>query len=247
MARSRLLRQAPITEAIIDFRVELAENFDPRRFLSLKPALSEGYSDVGEMTRFEGGLQFEAERVSPFAREKGLRGYMFRSADRLNVAQFRRDGFTFSRLSPYTSWEQVFPEAFRLWQLYVRDASPELVSRVAVRYINRLRLPLPIPDFSQYLTAPPSVPPELRHPITAFLSRVLLHETQSGLDASVTQAFERGVDPAYIAVLLDIDSFNVEPRKTDDENIRATFEALRNLKNSIFFSSITEEAARLFE
>ncbi len=45
-----------------------------------------------------------------------------KTPDRLNVAQFRRDGFTFNRLRPYTKWEEIRPEALRLWQLYTAKA-----------------------------------------------------------------------------------------------------------------------------
>ena len=38
-------------------------------------------------------------------------GYVFTSADGKQVVQYRLDGFTFSRLRPYTRWEEVFAEA----------------------------------------------------------------------------------------------------------------------------------------
>ncbi len=66
---------------------------------------------------------------------------MYVSEDEVKLVQFRLDGFTFNRSKPYTSWEQVFPEAFGLWKEYVSLAAPEFVNRIAVRYINRLDLP----------------------------------------------------------------------------------------------------------
>lgn len=247
MARIRHLQRAPVKEAIIDLRATVPESFDARSFIDLKIDLAERYPSANEMLRMEGGVQVEEGRVSSFTRHHGLRGYLFRSSDGLQVVQFRIDGFTFSRLEPYTSWDEVFPEAFTLWQLFARKARVELATRLAVRYINRLRLPAATRDFSRYLVAPPAVPSELRVPVSAFLSRVLLHDAQHGLSANVTQAFEGGVDPAVTGVLLDIDAFAAEQRQVEDEAIRDRFERLREFKNRIFFSSITEEAARLFE
>jgi len=51
--------------------------------------------------------------------ELGWNGLRFQSADQLHVAQFKRDGFVFSRLRPYQTWEQFEEEAKRLWKLHV--------------------------------------------------------------------------------------------------------------------------------
>src|SRR5258708_35248458 len=90
------------------------------------------------------------------------------------VAQFRIDGFTFSKLEPYTTWEEVFAEASRLWQLYVAKAQPPEVIRVAVGCINRLRVPGPA-DRSEDLAAPPllaSPSPQRRRQFFFTLARV---------------------------------------------------------------------------
>ena len=66
----------------------------------------------------------------------GPDGYLFTSVDGRQVVQARLDGFTFSRLKPYDKWESLRDEARELWQHYVQIASPETVTRVALRYIN---------------------------------------------------------------------------------------------------------------
>ena len=77
------------------------------------------------------------------------------------------DGFTFSRLKPYETWENLRDEAYRLWQKYREITSPEII-RVALRYINKLEFPLPIKNFSDYLTAAPIVPAELPQGVSSF-------------------------------------------------------------------------------
>jgi hypothetical protein len=71
-------------------------------------------------------------------------GWRFVSPDKLHVFQARLNGFTFSRLPPYVDWESFRTEARRLWDLYRAVANPIAPTRIAVRYINRLDLPLPI-------------------------------------------------------------------------------------------------------
>ncbi len=45
-----------------------------------------------------------------FPRDEGIQGYFYKSDDGKNIARFRKDGFTFSRLKPYTDWESVLVE-----------------------------------------------------------------------------------------------------------------------------------------
>ena len=128
MAEYRHLNNAPITEAIIDLQVRFPSGFQAEKFSSLRETLHDQYPDVEERRRITGGFGIEAGKpvVQPPV-DKGIDGYLFRSADNTEVAQFRKDGFTFSRLKPYTCWEDILAEAKNLWGLYVATASPELV------------------------------------------------------------------------------------------------------------------------
>lgn len=247
MATQRHLENAPITEALIDLRVKLPANVKTGAFLDLGATLHDRYPNTQEGRIVQSGFEVKAgEGPLTFAKDKGIHGYLFSSADGLNVAQFRLDGYTFNRLRPYTSWESVFPEAWSLWQLYSERTSPEFVSRVAVRYINRLELPLPIQDLSRYLTAPPEVPEGLPQTMSGFLTRVVIQEPDTSLAANITQSLEGG-EGQYVTIILDIDVYKTEQFEVRDERIERTFKQLRNLKNRIFFSSITEETMGLFE
>src|SRR5579864_1452406 len=136
MAVLRRLANAPITEAIVDFRVTLPPGFEVEAFTSLKGKLRDTYPVVEERRLFEARFEMkEGKALPPDTEEKGLQGYFFQSEDRRNIAQFRRDGFTYNRLAPYTSWGDLQPEALRLWDLYAEVAAPEKLDRLALRYI----------------------------------------------------------------------------------------------------------------
>ncbi len=248
MARIRHLQRAPITEALIDFRVSVSKQLDGSTFSDLKESLRNGYPNVEERRGAEAAIAFgPGHLLATRTRDLGVQGFFLKSADGLNVAQFRVDGFTFNRLKPYTSWEQVLPEALHLWKTYVDKASPDYVSRLALRYINHLNIPLPIEDFSQYLTSSPVVPPDLPQDISSFLTRVVLHEPESGLAANVTQALEKGLDPSSVAVILDIDAYKTGEFDPRGAEVAEVLEALHVFKNRIFFGSVTDHALRLCE
>ena len=189
MAKISHLAKAPITEAIIDLRTKLPEGFESRRFETLKDTLRETYPKVQDRWQISGKLKV-MDHVPVLAEtpEKEHHGLFFKTEDELNLAQFRVDGFTFNRLRPYTSWEQIFPEALRLWQLYVDVAEPEAVTRIAARYINRLSLPVSgaaSREFSYYMTAPPPVPDGLPEAVSQFLTKVVVHQHDTGISANI--------------------------------------------------------------
>jgi uncharacterized protein (TIGR04255 family) len=247
MAIPRHLAHAPIIEAIIDCRVKAPAGFKVDAFQALKAKGVAGYPKIDEQRGFEAEVRVEGNQLSQSTKQHGMVGLAFRSTGGENVVQFRIDGFTFSRLSPYTSWDEIFPEAFRLWKMYLEIVAPDFITRIAVRYINKLPISLPLGDFSEYLCSPPVVPSELPRRVATFLTRIVIPESDFGAEAAITQALERSTDPNFVTIILDIDVYRARQYDIDNEKIQSEFEELRQLKNKIFFGSITEKTARLFE
>ncbi len=241
------LPRAPIVEAVIDWRAKLAPEFDVMRLLAASEKLDSGYALLDEQREFHQTIEqkpgTEPKHTFGFA---GVRGYRFRSTDALHFATLKHDGFSFSRLKPYTNWRSVFNEAVRLWGIYRDLAEPEEVSRIAVRYINRILLPIPVTDFGKYLTAPPSAPPGAPQLMTSLLYRVVVHEPEDGVSANISQVIE-GYQPGSVPLILDIDAFimkNMDPYGFD---FATQFESLRRMKNRIFFATLTPTAIQMFK
>ncbi len=228
---------------MIDFRVRLPVGFDPEEFSSLKKDLSDKYPKTEKGKLITGSIKIKDGKpvVEPLV-DKGIQGYRFTSRDKKEVAQFRIDGFTFSRLYPYTKWEQVLDEAKRLWELYRSKASPQAVNRIAVHYINRLDIPSPLGD---YMAVSPVLPETLPQGFSQYLLRLQVNEKD--LAAGIIQALVKSPKEAHLGIILDIDVFKVSAGGIKEENIWPTFDRLRELKNRIFFGLITEKTARLFE
>lgn len=47
-------------------------------------------------------------------------GFLLSSSDKLRIVQARLDGFTFSRLAPYETWERLRDEAKSAWRIRKR-------------------------------------------------------------------------------------------------------------------------------
>lgn len=248
MAEYSLLRNAPITEALIDIRIKIKDSFDVKLFESLYQGISNQYPEKKERHKWEGRFELKKAEGPISSGTQTIDGYIFTSKDGKQVFQARNDGFTFNRLRPYDKWETFRDEAFRLWKLYSNLVSPEIV-RVALRYINKFDIPLfpqPMRDFNEYLTAAPIVPKELPQGVSSFLTRVVINDPEIDAVAIITQAFEQIVDPKFIPIILDIDAFK-QKEVIAEEDAWQTLEKLRDFKNKVFFASITDKTKELFQ
>jgi len=245
LAEYQILRRAPITEALIDIRVKLTPDLDVRQIESIYESIKPDYPQKQEQRL----SQVEVEQKPGEGLIKSstkINGYRYISSDKKRIAQARLDGFTFSRLHPYTTWEDLRSEAYKLWLLYKQVTTPELITRVALRYINNLNIPMPIKDFSDFLTAPPQVPEELPQGVSSFITRVVIHEPTIGTNAIITQALEQ-IATDVVPIILDIDVFKLQSEGIEEKEAWDTIEKLRNFKNQIFFKSITNKLKEMYK
>lgn len=249
MPSPRHLRNAPITEAVFDFRVKARAELRAEEFATLQSQLADRFPTMQPRRGFQATFGIvEAKARPPVVRELGLQGYFFKTADEKTVAQFRVDGFTFNRLHPYTKWEELFVQAMELWQVYSALARPAVITRLAVRYLNRIPLPPGPFELETYLRSAPIVPPELPQQVSGFLTRVTIHDPATDIFASIAQALEAYAHGQQSAVILDIDAFKQGEFGVEDHaGVEEIFNRLRALKNVVFFNSLTDEALRQFE
>jgi uncharacterized protein (TIGR04255 family) len=251
MAARRELKNAPITEAIFDIRVKLPKSFEISTFETVKSELSSNYPIIEKQQFFIEHHKIDHGKPHVGSVEEGLNGYFYKTDDKKEIAQFRRDGFTLNRLHPYTKWDDLIAKTKSLWILYKKIANPEAVTRLAVRYINHFKLPLPVGDFSEYLCMPPNIPDGLPQDITNFLTRTTIYNSDQDISATITQSLERESPSSKninncIVIILDIDVYKQGDFLIDNQDMWNNFENFRNIKNEIFFKYLTEKTVRLF-
>ena len=240
MAVYRYLKNAPITEAVIDISVKPSSSVQNAQQLDeLCAKLKATYPDKKLQQQFK--IEFFPGPPPQERKETRFVGYRLTSANGLQVIQASPDKITFSRLRPYQTWEQLREEAQRIWKIYTEIVKPELITRIATRFINSIEIPLPMRDFSDYLTAAPSIPEKLPQGISSFFTRVVLPDPTTGAVAIVTHALESVVTPKVVPIIIDIDVF-IERIFENHEKAWATIDTLRDMKNLIFFESVTDKA-----
>jgi len=248
MAKQRHLRNAPVTEALIDIQVTPREGLT---FAELKDAIeaaNSGYYVKSPISEGTFAFTLAPEGKPQTAAESAQVGLRLHSADEKYVAQFRLTGFTLSRLPPYEKWENLVDEARRLWAVYVDRLAPRRVVRIATRFINNLQLPLePGASFQMYVNKLIDVPEEAPQAVETFFQRFRLVDTASGARVILTLALDGMAAGKPAPVILDVDAFIATKKDPMNGELWTVLQRLRELKNRSFFGTITEQAAELYE
>ncbi len=240
------LKNAPITEALIDIRCDLPKDFDLEQFKTIGEKISENYPIEKQIHFHEAKINLRG-RTRDIATLDKMNGYRYESTDGIKIVQLREDGYTFNRLKPYKDWPELRDESVRLWEFYKEVATPKSINRIALRYINNLNAPLPMKDFNEYLMCPPEVPKGIPQIIASFFYRVTVPHEDSRIMANITQSLEPMVEKkGKVPIILDIDVYKSILNGFSDEDILAILEKLRNFKNDIFFTSITPKLLEIY-
>lgn len=243
LAAHRHLTRAPITEALIDIRATIGPSVSPARLLEAKRLLVEAFP-IAKDQQAENITVRTGEEPEVTRTDLGLRGVFLYSKDERDVVQFRVDGFTFNRLKPYTRWEQILPKALAAWSTFVELAEPTAVTRVAVRYINHIPVSGGHRDAMQVLRTGLDLPIDPPADIRSYGFKAQLAHPDGRSKANLVQAVEAGLAPGSFSVLIDIDAYRNSPDlPRDAADLEIEFEALREYKNQIFFSTLTDATA----
>jgi uncharacterized protein (TIGR04255 family) len=144
---------APIAEAVFDIRVEELSDEQLARVAAFTDA---DYPKREETVLTGAELQSGPLGVTTKA-TRHMNGFRYTSQDGLQIVQMRNDGFTFSRLAPYEEWAIFHVEARRLLGAYVELGTPSFLTRLALRYINQVKVPAGHVQIDEYLRTRPEI------------------------------------------------------------------------------------------
>lgn len=245
MAALRFLSHPPIREAIVEVKCEPVELV---RLDELRERLAAAFPNTRPFRLASLASQLPEERRSTEGDPAGSRttGWRCESGDGTEVALIRQDGLSFGRLAGYPGWEAFTDRFLSVWVSFVDVARPLEVRRIAVRYVNDLRLPIGDQfHFERFLTTAPRPPAGLAPEIADFLTQMTLPGGAEGLRIAVTQATDAASRTATeLPVTVDIDASWDRPMPVDDRfpvRLSNALGTLRDLKNRVFFGLVTEE------
>lgn len=95
----RIYTKAPIIEALIHIGIQPPEGKSFAVTESVYQHIKEDYPEREEIQRAQ--IKFDQGLMEP---SQAKVGYRYATSDRKQILQAQIDGFTFSRLAPYTTW-----------------------------------------------------------------------------------------------------------------------------------------------
>ncbi|MFH1746388.1 MAG: TIGR04255 family protein, partial [Planctomycetota bacterium] len=175
-------------------------------------------------------------------------GFRLESADQPYIAQFTRNGFVFSRITPYENWNSFTKEAKRLWQIHVELTEPSEIERLGVRFINRI-VPIELDKLDKILTLPPQHPASLTLPIGEFLHRSRFTVPGYPYILNIIQTTQPPSPPETdsLGLIMDIDVFTTQTVDLNEATLDSRLAEMRWLKNKAFYSLLTLQTIERFK
>jgi uncharacterized protein (TIGR04255 family) len=225
---------APIIEALLDIRAQLPKEVDLSHLESYHNQIKDRFPEKRQRVSIEvkAGVQIASIAEPNLSTSGGPDGFFFRSPNERKIVQARLDGFTFNKLKPYENWELFSSEAKSLWNIFCQVANPIKITRVALRYINKMFFPLPMKDFKEYILTIPEVAPNLPQGLAHLFTRLAIPKPEIEALAIITETMEEPNQDQMLPFIFDI---------------WKDFEELRQFKNEVFFNSLTEKAKEMFK
>ena len=235
---------APITEAVID--IQLTSQVSSDQLAKVNDGQGD-YPTSDQLNATSGAMLFGPSANTFTTSTSQPIGFISRSNDNLHIYQARTNGFTFSRLAPYPHWSVLRSEARKLWKPYRDLVKPTSITRVALRYVNRIDIPLPVNDFADYLRTHPVVSSELPQGLFGYFMQLVLPLPEIKGTAIINQTIIPPHVPNVVSIVLDIDINRMTDIPQDDDSLWLLFEQLRNTKNHVFEACITDKTRSLFQ
>lgn len=234
----------PITEAVIGVNVATpleSKALDKAngRFLKHYPQ----HQSVQNVS-FKVALNAEGQANADGTVEKGYKRF---NADVNELLVLWHSAFIVSQLAPYPGWDIFFARFVRDWKIWKRAVGFQSISRIGVRFINRIDIPIfdNTVKHETYLNIYPKLPDTLENIGPYAVQAVVpLNDIQCNLTLNSASVPSPILEHGSFLLDLDIAKDTGLPQK--DNDIFDLLNKIREKKNEVFESCVSDNARELF-
>ncbi|MEX0696451.1 MAG: TIGR04255 family protein [Dongiaceae bacterium] len=228
-----------LVEAICDihFKLSATDPWKPSKPGALFKAVQETYPEIEPITEQGVQLVFGPDSMPTQQLLPPRIRFKLRHRERPILLQISEQTFTINALKPYPGWEQVKGELAAVWPRILEIVKPEALTRIGMRYINRVLRRTADEPPSFWLQACDFIPTAVLRSGPGFLLRL-----ESGSDtanrAMITLAHDRSDQKElHGALILDIDRITERQINPGWNDLDAAIETLHNEIWEIFRSA----------
>lgn len=239
--------KAPIVEAVIDIHVRFETEATLELFDGFQQAVADRFPTKLFINQVQVGMAADADHVHVQSGQTKT-GLRLQSVQNDRVLQIQKHSFTFSHLPPYSDWDTFRREARELWTVFLEQCRPVEISRVAVRFVNRIVIPHERIELEDYFNLYPKFPLGIPQDVSGMFMQFLMPQPDldSGALAVINMAIEPPATPQAMGVLLDFDVYCQTSFPPGGEDVWNYLDRLRERKNLLFEASITDMTRGLF-
>jgi uncharacterized protein (TIGR04255 family) len=241
--------RAPITEAVIDIQVEFSVPPELRDLEAIASEMHETFPLKQRINnvRMAVNAAGDGQPLSSHATSSAI-GLRLSSASNERIVQVRMQGLSFSHMPPYTRWSEFVDQMRPIWHRYQEKLGPKKVTRLAVRYINRIALPQGV-DLDDYLNLTPRLLKDAGTAVEGYFMQLVLPQRDLGPSwkAIVNTGLEDGSTSESMIVLFDVDLFCDVDLPPASEEVWNLLGKLRDRKNQIFEAAITDSVREMIK
>jgi uncharacterized protein (TIGR04255 family) len=212
-------KQPPITEAVIELR--FATPIDPDDIAKVSADLRSFYPLQHAITDVRVHLNLPSgPQAVTTAHPIETHGNRLSTENQDQIDLVWPQVFTCTQLAPYPGWDTFFQRFCRDWGVWKRTLGYRRITRIGVRYINRIDIPatVSIVEHEEYLNVYPHVP-EMFQGLTAY--SVVAQSRLSEIGCMLTLNSSSAPSPllGHVAFIIDQDIFKEGDLPQNDNHI----------------------------
>ncbi len=235
----------PIIDSVIELRFQ--SPMPPHEFERVAKKLASEYPhhEIGEEAEVE--VRVTSGEITPIL-STPRRVHTLSTDDQTNRVRFDPHKIFWSCLPPYEGWERLEGRLFRDLACFPKRLGFPAISRIGVRFRNRLDVPLNetgVASYEDYIAVNIELP-EIFDPHDGYVWKVVKNFRDRPLSATVSSGVIAPEIPKTVAILLDIDVYMQKELPSSLEELKGALAMMRDLKNEIFEICVTDKAREGF-
>lgn len=237
----------PITEAVIG--VTFSSQMDSTQLASVTNAFQKNYPHKQDVTTFDFSLEFNTKDAgSNKANLKPTLGHRLSTDDQTQLIVLWPNSFTLSQLAPYQGWGNFIERFERDWGALKRILGFQQISRIGVRYINRIDIPATadVVEHEQFLNIYPKMPGIL-DPLDAYAIQASVTLKDINCQLTINTASVPSPILGHVSFVIDTDIFSEQSPPQSDTDLIELLNNIRAKKNQVFEACISQPARSLFQ
>jgi len=243
MASTRQLKNPPIKEAIINVSFKDVIDLDRIQGFCNNSFIKIQYPRQNTLTNVEINV-VDKESVS----KTRVEGFILNCENACNRSiQIKVGQLSFHNTNVYIGWDTFYEEFKRIWGIFCDTVGKMDLINISVRYINQLNFNLPLQfGFEEYLKFLPTIPDGLSRSINGFFIQLNIPSQDNSMTGIITETF--GTIPKnQLQVILDLIVSKAQNVICNSDDMWSSFSNVREFKNQLFFSCLTDKTIHLYE